>query len=256
MSTSLSPEYFSLLILDPNKLPKNQNVKEIFDQKGPPVYCLFVNTKPFDKKIIDIDEQYELKWICDGQYCLASLKTTTYYHISKASIKAFKPTPNIYGAHICILGTDILYVPFDQCTKQEIQTMLYRADKLYSDKCNIHLICTQSNQNIKQIKKLTRWEYHKLDLQEFCLRYKMNFNILVNRRFITQHDKIPEIDLDILTQEWSNPNLNLDKRKHKTYRDRDNDINYGLLIYIADWRLNHLKKCLEVKYSQNTSKTP
>lgn len=256
MSTSLYPEYLSLLILDPSKLPRNQNVRKIFRQKDMPMYCLFVNTNPNDNKITSINNQYHLQWICDGQYCLATLKTTADYYVHPAQVKALRLMSNIYGVNITIRETNILYVPFDKFTKQEIQTILYRADKLYSDKCNIHLICIQYSKNITQIKELTKWEYHKLDLQEFCLRYKMNFNILVNRRFITQHDKITEIDLDILTQEWSNPNLNLDKRKHKTYRDRDNDINYGLLIYIADWRVNHLKKCLEAIASNNTSKTP
>jgi|GEM_PF-6513020 hypothetical protein len=255
MSTSLSPEYFSLLILDPTKLPRNQNVKDIFDQKDPPIYCLFVNTKPGDTKIIDIRNQYELKWICDDQYCLATLKTTADYYISPAKIRVLKLTPNIYVAKICIRDTNILYISFDKCTKEEISNILLRSENLYSDKLNIHLICIQSNQTIRKIKRVKGWGYHELDLQEYCLRYKINFDILLNRRFLPQHNKITTIDLDILTQEWSNPSLMLDRRKHKTHRDRDNDINYGLLIYIADWRLNNLKKCLEAQTSQNTSKT-
>jgi hypothetical protein len=255
MSNSLSPEYFSLLILDPSKLPRNQNVRKIFNQKDPPTYCLFVNTKPCDNKITGIRDQYNLQWICEGQYCFATLKTTTDYYVLQAEIRVFKPSPKIYGVLLCIRETNILYIPFDKCTEQEIQTMLYRLEIFHPAKPKIHIICIQLNKNIRRIKDLAGWGYHALDIQEYCLRYNINFHILVNNRFLQKNKLIPIVDLDLLTQEWSNPDLSLDKRKHKTYRDRDKDINYGLLIYIADWRLNHLKKCIEAKTSQNKSKT-
>jgi len=230
MSDPLSPEYFSILILDPNKLPKNQNVKKALDQKDYPTYCIFVNTQINDVRINKISDKYDLKWVCDGQYCIATLKSECDYNIPILKIRPCKIAKNIYGIYLCIRDTNFLYIPLDKCPNEEIGTILYRLNKLNSKDLNIHIVCIQSRKAIKKIRQLDTWTYHKLDLKEYCLRYAINFHILLN----THHLKTtyPPVDLDILTQDWSNPNLELYK-----------DINYGLLIYIPNWTLNHLKIC-------------
>lgn len=232
MSTSLYPEYFSLLILDPSKLPRNQNVKKIFRQKDMPMYCLFVNTKPCDNKITGIRDQYDLQWICEGQYCLATLKTTDEYYLPQAQIKVFRLTSKIYGVLLCVRETNILYVPFNKCTEQDIQTILYRADKLNLKANKIYIVCVGYNKKIKPIKSLETWIYHKLDIRYFCLPYNMNFHILVNSHF--ENSKVLPGNSDIQTQDWSNPDLK---------QAQENSINYGLMITFPDWIINYLEEC-------------
>lgn len=236
MSTSLYPEYLSLLILDPSKLPRNQNVKKIFRQKDMPMYCLFVNTKPCDNKITRIRDQYDLQWICDGQYCLSTLKTTDEYYVPQAEIKKFKLIYNIYGVSLTIRETNILYVPFDKCTEQDIQTILYRADKLNLKASKIYIICVGYNKKIKPIKSLETWIYHKLDIKDFCLPYRINFHILVNSHF--ENSKVLPGNSDIQTQDWSNPDLK---------QAQENSINYGLMITFPDWIPNYLEECYKAR---------
>lgn len=232
MSTSLYPEYLSLLILDPSKLPRNQNVRKIFRQKDMPMYCLFVNTNPNDNKITSINNQYHLQWICDGQYCLATLKTTADYYVHPAQVKALRLMSNIYGVNITIRETNILYVPFDKFTKQEIQTILYRADKINLKASKIYIVCVGYNKKTKPIKSLETWIYHKLDIKDFCLPYRINFDILVNSHF--EKSKVLPGNSDIQTQDWSNPDLK---------QAQENSINYGLMITFPDWIINYLEEC-------------
>lgn len=234
MSDPLSPEYFSILILDPNKLPENQNVKKALDQKDYPTYCIFVNTQINDVQINKISDKYDLKWVCDGQYCIATLKSEYDYNLPIVDFRPCKITKAVYGIYLCVRGTNFLYMPLDQCNDVEIGRILYRLNELSSKTLNIHIVCIQSRKAIKQIKKLDSWKYHKLDLREYCLRYSINFHILLNKYYLKNPPAT--LDLDILTQDWSNPNLEMYK-----------DINYGLLIYIPNWVLNHLQRC----YSKN-----
>jgi hypothetical protein len=239
MTASLYPEYFSLLILDPNKLPKNQSVKKIFEQKDMPMYCLFVNANSNDNKIASINNQYHLQWICNGQYCIATLKTTADYYIPTVHIEVLKLIPNIhiYGVLLCIRGTNILYIPFDQCTQEQIDTLLPRLDKFNLKGIKIHIVCVGYNK-IRPIKSLETWIYHNLDIKEFCLNYNMNFHIVVNSHY--EDSKVLPGNSDIQTQDWSNPDLK---------KANESNINYGLMIIFPDWIIDYLEVCYKTRIS-------
>lgn len=116
-------------------------------------------------------------------------------------------------------------MPLNKCSNDEVNKIFNGIRQLQPSKSILHMICLQTNKPIKGMSKINNWTYHKLNHKQFCLRYNINFHILVNNepKPIFAH---PKIDLNILTQDLS-------------YETN----NYGLLINLPCWIVNFLDSC-------------
>lgn len=121
-----------------------------------------------------------------------------------------------------IFYTRLLYIDLNGYTNEELSDVYLTIQKLYIAQFQIDIICIQSSHQIKE-SSIHNWSYFR-PRPDYDLNVLENYHILINR--LNNSSKFSGLSAE-----------------GNIYQSG----NYGTTIYIPNWLLEYLERCLEIK---------
>jgi hypothetical protein len=218
--------FFNLCVIDISKL-KGINLREFLELRDPPEYYLIVNPAKVE---IDKLDNYRVKTIADGQFYIASQAGSEDYYIPEAGYALVNVTSKVSGIILNIFYTRLLYIDLNGYTNEELLDVYSVIQNVYVAQYQIDIICIQSPHQIKE-SSINNYKYYR-PRPDYDLNILENYHILIK---------------------------NLNNSKKFSGLSAESNIyqsgNYGTTIYIPNWLLEYLERCLEIK-SHRTPNPP
>jgi hypothetical protein len=217
--------FFALCVIDTSKLG-GIDLGEFLELRDHPEYYLIVNPAKVE---IDKLDNYRVQAVGE-QFYIASQAGSEDYYIPEAGYALVNVTSKVSGIILNIFYTRLLYIDLNGYTNEELSDVYITIQKLYIAQFQIDIICIQSSHQIKE-SSIHNWSYFR-PRPDYDLNILENYHILIN---------------------------NLNNSKKLSGLSAESNIyqsgNYGTTIYIPNWLLEYLERCLEIK-SHRTPNPP
>jgi len=172
-------EFFSVNIIDFASL-EDTTVETLVYNRHLPDYYLLVGPSHSKSLIQGLEEDYNIKSCNNSKWYIASMRSDNQLYIPEAHYKLVNVTDKVRGLIVSMRAIEILYVNLENCDNRDISRIQNVIERLHPPQYRLHIICLQSKM-ARKLSGLKNWTDHPLDHKSYCLRYQIDFQVLINK---------------------------------------------------------------------------
>lgn len=223
--------FFNLCIIDISKLGAI-DLGEFLELRDHPEYYLIISPCHLSTEylLFNLPKNYRVQAVC-GKFYIASQIGSEDYYIPEAGYELVNVTNKVSGIILNIFYTRLLYIDLNGYTNEELSDVYSAIQNLYVAQYQIDIICIQSSHQIKE-SSIHNWSYFR-PRPDYPLNVLENYHILINQ--LNNPSKFSEL-----------------LAEGNIYQSG----NYGTTLYIPNWLLEYLEKCLKLENLPNKSTPP
>ena len=171
-------EFFSFNIIDFESL-EDTTVETLVYNRHLPDYYLLVGPSHSESLIQGL-EHYNIKSCNNSKWHIASMKSDNQLYIPEAHYKLVNVTDKVRGLVVSMRAIEILYINLEDCDNRDIIRIQNVIERLHPPQYRLYIICLQSKM-ARKLSGLKNWIDHPLDHKSYCLRYQIDFQVLINK---------------------------------------------------------------------------